>query len=264
MAEGRTLHILGSRVDPVNMDEAQQRIAQLLAERRFAQVVTFGSEMAMLARRDPTYQAAVNAADLVVPDTIGVVCAARLLGESSLERVAGVELLDRACAVCARDSAPIFLLGGAPGVAQRAAAVLQGRYPPLRIAGSQHGYFKQTEEQAVVANIGNSGARLVVVALGFPRQELWVREHAAALGPVVCIGVGGSLDVIAGRLQRAPARMRALGLEWLYRLFKEPRRLGRQLVLPQFAVLVAGQALRQRLSPRRAGCRVESSEAMRR
>ncbi|MDQ6767143.1 MAG: WecB/TagA/CpsF family glycosyltransferase [Candidatus Eremiobacteraeota bacterium] len=251
MERYRPLQILGSRVDSVSMDDAQQRILELLAQHRFAQVITFGSEMAMLARRDPVYRDVVNAADLVVPDTIGVVYAARLLGQPVRERVAGIELLERVCASCARHQVGVFLLGGAPGVAEQAGAALQRRFAGLLISGTNHGYFPEADDASVIGRIQASGARLILVGLGFPKQELWVRKHAAALGPVVCIGIGGSLDVISGRLQRAPQAMRRLGLEWLYRLCKEPKRLGRQLVLPQFAVLVAGQALRARLSPKR-------------
>jgi len=250
MADG-ALDILGSRVDAVDMEEAQSRIARLLAARRFAQVVTFGSEMAMLARRDRAYREVVNAADLVVPDTIGVIYAARLLGRPLRERVAGIELLERLCAACARDGTRVFLLGGEPGVAERAGAELAKRHPGLSIAGSHDGYFGQEHDAQVIERITTSGARLVVVALGFPKQELWIRRNAGALGEVVCIGVGGSLDVISGRSKRAPEVMRRLGLEWLYRLFREPRRLGRQLALPQFAVLVAGQALRERVLKQR-------------
>jgi N-acetylglucosaminyldiphosphoundecaprenol N-acetyl-beta-D-mannosaminyltransferase len=247
--EGR---ILGSRVDPVDMDEAQHRVSQLLAEHRFAHVVTFGSEMAMLARRDPAYREVVNSADLVVPDTIGVVYAARMLGMPVREQVAGVELVERLCAACAADGVKLFLLGGAPGVAEEAGAALRAKYPALQIVGTQHGYFNDEQEPEILERIRSSGARLVLVALGFPRQEIWSRRHAAVLGPVVCMGVGGSLDIISGRVRRAPHVMRALGLEWLYRLASEPKRLRRQLALPQFAVLVAGQALRQRLGRNRS------------
>ena len=246
MREGEPLRILGSRVDAVDMDEATQRIERLLAQRRFAQIVTFGSEMAMHARRDAAYQEVVNAADLVVPDTIGVVYAARLLGRPLRERVAGIELIDRVCALCAASGVPVFLLGGAPGVAQEAAAVLRARHPTLAIAGCRDGYFTLEQEPAILETIASSQARVLFVALGFPRQELWVRAHAAQLGPVICIGVGGSFDVISGRLRRAPAVLRALGLEWLYRLVTQPHRLARQLSLPGFAALVGAQAVRDR------------------
>ena len=242
----RPLQILGSRVDPIGTEEAQQRIAQLLDDHRFAQVITFGSEMAMLARRDAAYRDAVNAADLVVPDTVGVVIAARMLGQPMRERVAGIELLENVCGACARDGTSIFLLGGAVGVAEQAAAALVQRHPGLKVVGTHDGYFSEVDDAKIVERIKASGAQLVFVALGFPKQELWVRAHAGELGPVVCIGIGGSLDVISGMLPRAPAAMRRLGLEWLYRLVKEPKRLRRQLALPQFAFLITGQALRER------------------
>jgi N-acetylglucosaminyldiphosphoundecaprenol N-acetyl-beta-D-mannosaminyltransferase len=247
MERSRPLQILGSRVDPVGMEEAQQRIAELLAQHRFAQVVTFGSEMAMLARRDAAYREAVNAADLVVPDTVGVVIAARLLGQPVRERVAGIELVENICAACASNGTSIFLLGGAEGVAQQSSDALVRRHPGLKIAGTHNGYFSEADDGSVIQRIAASGAQLLFVALGFPKQELWVRAHASELGPVVCIGIGGSLDVISGRLHRAPAVMRKLGLEWLYRLVKEPQRLRRQLALPHFAFLITGQALRERL-----------------
>lgn len=230
----------------VDMDQAQRRIMDLVGARRFAQVVTFGSEMAMLARRDRAFRDLVNAADLVVPDTIGVVYAARLLGCRMPERVPGVELIERLCAACARLGCSVFLLGGAPDVADRAAAALQASHPTLLIAGTQHGYFENADSGSIASRIRSSGARLVLVALGFPRQEFWIRDHAVILGEVTCIGVGGSLDVISGKAARAPETARRLGLEWLYRLVREPRRLGRQLALPQFALLVAVQALTQR------------------
>jgi N-acetylglucosaminyldiphosphoundecaprenol N-acetyl-beta-D-mannosaminyltransferase len=228
------------------MDGAQRRILELVNAHRYAQVVTLGAEMAMLARRDLSYRDLINAADLVVPDTIGVVYAARLLGCRMRERVPGIELVERLCEECARLGLPIFLLGGAVDVADRAAAALQTRYPGLSIAGTQHGYFEDRDGAAIASRIASSGARLLLVALGFPRQEFWVRDHAAGLGALTCIGVGGSFDVISGRTARAPEVARRLGLEWLYRLVREPRRLGRQLALPQFAWLVAVQALTRR------------------
>lgn len=244
------MRILGSRVDAVSFAQAETQILGYVAARRFAHVVTFGSEMAMLAARDPSYAAVINAADLVVPDTIGVVYAARLLGTQLHGRVAGVELADKLCARCALSGISVFLLGAAPGVADEAARAWGLRFPGLRIAGTQHGYFPETADADVVAAIRASGAQLVLVALGFPKQEFWIRTHAAALGPVVCMGVGGTFDVIAGRVARAPRLMRGLGLEWFYRLVREPQRLGRQMVLPQFAVSVISQAWHERAARR--------------
>jgi N-acetylglucosaminyldiphosphoundecaprenol N-acetyl-beta-D-mannosaminyltransferase len=221
---------------------------ELIDAHRFAQVVTFGSEMAMFARRDPSYRELVNGADLVVPDTVGVVYAARLLGCRMPERVPGVELVERLCTECAQRGLSLFLLGGAEGVAEGAAAALQSRHPGLLVAGTQHGYFVEQDSRSIAERIAASGARLLLVALGFPRQEFWIRQHASEVGTLVCIGVGGSFDVISGKAVRAPAAARRLGLEWLYRLVREPQRFRRQLALPQFAWLVALQALTRRRS----------------
>jgi N-acetylglucosaminyldiphosphoundecaprenol N-acetyl-beta-D-mannosaminyltransferase len=227
------------------MDEAQRLIGDLLSQPRFAHVVTFGSEMAMLARRDPSYRAILNQADLIVPDTIGVVYAARMLGCPVRERVPGVELVERLCNVCASHKIPVFLLGGQPAVAQLAGQALISRHAGLVIAGTQHGFFNESDDEQVAARIRASGAGLLLVALGFPKQERWIRAHANVLGNLVCMGVGGTFDILSGKLSRAPAGVRRLGLEWLYRLIREPRRLGRQLALPGFAFLVAAQRLRE-------------------
>lgn len=245
MQSGPALRILGSRVDLVDMDEAAQRAGSLLEARRFAHIVTFGSEMAVRAARDPSYRAVINEADLVVPDTIGIVYASRALGKPLPERVAGIDLVERLAAYCAGANVPIYLLGAREDVVRDAAATLQSRFPGLTIAGTQHGYFG--DEAAVVRNVQASGARLLLVALGFPKQEFWIRKHAAELGAIVCMGVGGSFDVLAGHSKRAPLFMRRTGLEWLYRLATEPRRFGRQLALPQFALGVARQAFHERV-----------------
>jgi N-acetylglucosaminyldiphosphoundecaprenol N-acetyl-beta-D-mannosaminyltransferase len=228
------------------MDEALRRGSALLGEHRFAHIVTFGSEMAMLARRDRAYQAVINEADLVVPDTIGVVWAARMLGCNVRERVPGVELVEQLCEACLAQNVSVFLVGGEPGVAESAAQALAGRHPGLRIAGTHHGFFGTSEDAAVASRIRQSGAGLAFVALGFPKQEFWIRSHAGEIGNVVCMGVGGTFDVLSGRLSRAPQLIRRAGLEWLYRLVHEPRRLGRQLALPGFAFLVTAQSWRER------------------
>ncbi len=239
-------YVLGCRVDVVDMAHAVERVAALVEERHFAHVVTFGSEMAMLARRDSRYREVVNSADLVVPDSVGVVYAARVAGYRQCVRVAGVELVEVLTRLCAERGWPVYLLGGREGVATGAGEALRKRHPGLVVAGTHHGYFTPREEDDVARHVGLSGARLVFVGLGFPRQELWIRDHAASLGSAVCMGVGGTFDVLSGRLPRAPAGWRRHNLEWLYRLLREPRRLRRQLALPGFAILAVWDALRRR------------------
>jgi N-acetylglucosaminyldiphosphoundecaprenol N-acetyl-beta-D-mannosaminyltransferase len=158
------------------------------------------------------------------------------------ERVTGVDLIDPLCEELARAGLSLYLLGGKGDTAARAAAALAARHPGLRIAGARDGYFPASDDEAVARSIAQSGARVVLVGLGSPRQEFWIREQLARSGARVGIGVGGSLDVLAGNVERAPELWRRLNLEWLYRLVKEPRRWRRQLALPLFVVL----ALRER------------------
>ena len=240
MTERQRVDILGCQVDLVDARGAVDRVMELLSAGRAAQVVTFGAEMAIHASRDRGYRDVVNGADLVVGDTIGVVWASRVLGSPLSERVAGIELVERLCDVVRE---PVYFLGAAEGVASTAAAALLVRHPHMRVAGTQHGYFSESEAALVAQAIRASGARLVLVALGFPRQEYWIRDHLASMGPATCIGVGGAFDVWAGKARRAPESWRRAGFEWLYRLFSEPRRLGRQLALPAFALRVLWQRL---------------------
>ncbi|MDR7386279.1 MAG: WecB/TagA/CpsF family glycosyltransferase, partial [Armatimonadota bacterium] len=169
--------------------------------------------------------------------------ASRRLGRPLPERVPGVELMEALCERAARQGWPIFLLGGLPGVAEQAAAELRRRWPGLPVAGTHHGYFQV--EGAVVEAVARSGAALLFCGLGSPRQELWLSRHLDRLGVRVAMGVGGSLDVLAGRSARAPAWLRRVHLEWLYRLLREPRRWRRQLALPHFAWLVLRSASRR-------------------
>lgn len=251
-ASASSLVVLGCRVDRVDTNAALARIEQFLAAGKPAQVVTLGAEMANLAHDDARYRAVVNAADLVVPDTIGIVLASRWIGVPLPERVAGIDLVERLCAVAVQRDVAVYLLGGASGVAAAAGVALTQRHAGLRIAGADHGYFDDAESGAICERIRASGARLVFVGLGFPRQEYWIHDHLAQLGAAVCVGIGGSFDVLSGRLARAPAAVRRAGLEWLYRLVREPHRLRRQLALPLFAARAAGQALRARVGASRA------------
>lgn len=217
------------------MSGALDRIAALAKAGVGAQVVTLGAEMAVYAQRDRGYRDVINGADLVVADTVGILWAARVLRSPVRERVAGIDLAER---LLDAQQWPVYFLGGADGVAATAAAALRARHPQLNVAGTHHGYFSETDSKDVADTICASGARLVFVALGFPRQEFWIRDHLPRLAPAVCVGVGGAFDVWAGKSPRAPESWRRAGLEWLYRLVREPSRAGRQLALPEFAARV--------------------------
>jgi N-acetylglucosaminyldiphosphoundecaprenol N-acetyl-beta-D-mannosaminyltransferase len=236
----RSARVLGCRVDAVDPAEAVRAILELAAGPKPSLVVTLGTEMVMRAQSDDRFRAVVERSALSLCDTAGVEFAARLAG-TSMPRVAGIELIDALAHACAAQDVPIYLLGAKGDTAQRAAAELVRRHPGLTVAGARDGYFAQSESAAVAAQIAAAAPRLVFVALGSPRQEFWIDEHLAATGAGAGIGVGGSFDVLAGTVSRAPAFWRRMNLEWFYRLLSEPSRWRRQLALPKFAVLVLGE-----------------------
>ncbi len=234
-----SVEILGCRLDAIDAESAAERILALALHGDGAQVVTLGTEMVVAAQKDERFRAVVNASALSLCDTVGVLTVARRRGATLRERVTGVELTERLCALAAARGVPVYFLGGAEGVAADAAAILEVRHPGLIVAGSRNGYFTDAQSGEVAAQIRESGAKLLFAGMGSPRQEFWLAEHLRATGCGAGIGVGGSFDVLGGRVVRAPRLMRRYGLEWLYRLAKEPQRWRRQLALPAFVWLAA-------------------------
>ena len=230
------LAVLGVKLHPVSMDQALDRLEAMARSGRFHLVVTLGTEMVMRAQEDPEFLRLVNGADLVVADGAGLLWAARRCGTSLPERVAGIDLVGRLAERLARTGGSFYLLGAAPGVAEEAARTLAQRHQGLGLAGVQDGYFR--EEEPVVEAVAASGASVLLVGLGSPRQERFMRQHQDRLGVGVGIGVGGSFDVLSGRKTRAPKWMIRLHLEWFYRLLCEPSRLGRMLALPRFMLAI--------------------------
>ncbi|HLW47323.1 MAG TPA: WecB/TagA/CpsF family glycosyltransferase [bacterium] len=249
---GRRIDILGVAFDPVDLDGAVARVIAFVDGGRPSLVVTANTEMVMTARRDAGLAALLAGAALVVADGVGVVWGSRYLQRPLPARVPGIELAERLLAAAARRRWRVYLLGGRPGIAEEAAARLRAAYPGLDVVGCAHGYFGSADEPRVVAAIGAAGPVLLLAGLGTPRQERWLARHLSALGVPVAMGIGGSLDVWAGRASRAPRLMQALGLEWLYRLAHEPRRLRRQLTIPHFMAVVAGKRAREARAARRA------------
>lgn len=231
----KTVEILGVRVDRVEQYEALARIGILAQTEGLSQVVTLNPEYVMRARREPDLMRIINGADLCVPDGIGVIWAARLLGKPLRGRVTGTGLLPEICRISARKGYSVFFLGGRPGVAELAAAELGRRFPDLKVAGVSGNDPGPQMDDITVAEINSSGARVLAVAYGCPKQDHWIDAHRHELtGVHMAIGVGGAFDFISGEIPRAPGWMRRAGLEWLYRLLLEPTRLGRMLALPRF------------------------------
>lgn len=234
-------HVLGFPVDPLGASEAVERVADAVRNRGSLQVVTINAEMAMQGLADPELGTILKDSGLVLPDGSGVVWAIRRQGKP-VTKLAGVDFLGHVAQWCAKEGKSLFLFGAAEGVADAAAAKLLERYPGLRIAGTRSGFFTPDEEPALLEQIRTASPDVLLVALGVPRQEKWIAKHQKALGVPVTMGVGGSFDVLADRVKRAPTGFQRLHLEWLYRLIQEPWRWKRMSsTLPRFAWLVMWQ-----------------------
>ena len=235
--------ILEIGVDLYSLEDTVERIRQGVAEKRQIRVVTANPEIIYAAGRDMELKKLINSAEIVTADGVGVVWAARWLGLPVAERVAGIDLLNALFPVAHAGKWRIFFLGGKPGVAERAASRVCQENSDI-VWSAWHGYFGPLEEPELLARIRLFQPDVLLAGLGMPRQEHWLAGHHD-LAPV-SIGVGGSFDVLAGIVPRAPKKIQALHLEWLYRLCKEPWRWRRQTVLPRFALKVICQRLRRK------------------
>ena len=230
------IDVLGVGFDNLTMDEAVAEGLRLTESQGTHYVVTPNPEIVELCRENLAAKIAVNEADLVLADGIGVVKGAAMLGTPLKGRVPGIEFAAGLMAGLAANGKTLYLLGAKPSVAQQAAQRLQATYPGLVIAGTHDGYFK--DDAAVAEEIRKTGADVVFVCLGAPKQELWMKKFGPATGAHLLCGLGGSLDVFAGVVERAPKFWSDHGLEWFYRLCREPRRIGRMMKLPLFLVHV--------------------------
>jgi len=253
-----SVSILGFAAHRVTLEEAAEWVLECADESQWERTrlaLSLNPELLVRAQEDERIASAVAGADLRFPDGVGAVWASRMQGVEKVDRVPGIELAERILEGAAEDGLSVFFLGAAPGVAADAAARMKQRYAGLDVAGSRHGYFGEEEQDSVVEEVRRSGADILLVALGAPRQELFLHRHRGELGVPVALGVGGSFDVWAGRVRRAPEAFRRLSLEWAYRLVTQPARLRRQLALPRFAyrVLMAaddfGPGRGERLTP---------------
>ncbi len=238
-----TINLIGMTIDRVTMDGALKRIEGFLSEDRVHACFTPNSEFMMDAYHDPDFAAILKKGDMLTPDSMGVVVASRIMGCPLPCKVAGVEVARNTVTHFGQKGVGIYFFGGRPGVAQAAADNFRASYPGINIVGCRDGYFTAADESGIVAEINASGAEVLLVGLGAPKQEAWIDNHRKDLKVKVCIGVGGSLDVFAGRIKRAPVFYRKIYLEWLYRLCREPWRFRRMLKIPKFLLLAVGVRL---------------------
>ena len=233
------IDVMGVGFDSLTMDEAVARARDLMAERRAAYVVTPNPEIVMLCRDDPAAMQAVQGADLVLPDGIGVIYGAKILGTPLRAKLPGIDFASALMAQMGQEGKSVFLLGAKPGVADAAAEKMRERFPGLVIAGTNDGYFQ--DDDPVVEKINAVQPDLLLVCLGAPKQELFMAKYGEATGCHLLMGLGGSMDIFAGVAQRAPEFYCKHNLEWFYRLIKNPSRIGRMMKLPLFLVHVSGE-----------------------
>ena len=244
------LNLLGVGVDNLTEGEALAHLDALIKTGRAHHVVTVNPEFLVLAQDNPWFKAVLDGAHLALADGVGLVWASYLMGCPLRARLPGVDVVRRLARLASQKGYRLFLLGAAQGVAESTAQVLAREYPGLIIAGTWAGSPAAEEEADIVQRIQEAKPQVLFVAYGAPQQDLWIRRNLPHLPGVLAMGVGGSFDYISGMVPRAPAWMRRWGLEWLYRLMKEPWRWRRMLRLPRFAWLVTVQALKQRLGRR--------------
>ena len=231
-----TVNILGVHVNKYTMQEAVAKASSLMETEKLSMIFTPNSEIILYASNNPEFAEVLNNGDMVIPDGIGVVYGAKILRNPIKERVAGYDLVCNLLPVMAEKGQSVYLLGAKPGVAEKAAETLLAKHPGLVIAGTHDGYFKDDDE--VIADINKCAPDFLMVCLGFPKQENWIYNNREKLNAKLAIGAGGCLDVFAGTVQRAPEFYCKHGIEWLYRLVKQPTRFVRMLSLPKFGLKV--------------------------
>ncbi len=221
------VRLLGIPIDPLTAADVLIRLKSFLSDGRQHHVMTPNSEMLVAASKDEPFRALLNRTDLNIPDSQGLLYAARWTGQYVPERVTGVDTVQAFCATLTKD-VPVFLLGAAPGVAEAAAETLKRRNPGLNIAGTFAGSPTDEDASDILQRITMSGAQVLFVAYGAPKQDMWIDKHLKELPSVkIAMGVGGTFDFLAGVQKRAPSFFRSLGLEWLWRVVREPKRIGR-------------------------------------
>jgi len=235
--------VLGVGFDNLTMEQAVSRALSEMERRSGAFVVTPNPEIVWLCRGDKGLSDTVKDAALVLADGVGITLGAKILGRPLKARLPGIDFVSALFAEMAKNGQSVFLYGAKPGVAARAGAALTAQYPGLRVAGTADGY---SDDAPVIAAICAAKPDLLLVCLGAPKQERWMAAHRGQLDVGLMAGLGGALDVFAGEVARAPEVWRKLGLEWFYRLCKEPRRVKRMLKLPLFLFAVIGQRIRGR------------------
>ncbi len=233
-----SVRILDVPVHDVTMESALNTIDGYIKAKTPHHVVTADASMLVMAQDDPDLRRIIGKADLVTPDSVGILWAAGRKGTTLKERVSGVDIVDNLCRLSAANGYRIFFFGAAPGVADQAAECMRNKYPGAQIVGTRSGFYTEAEADSIVQMIRDSQADVVAVAMGIPRQEKWIDANRDKLNASMLIGVGGTLDVLSGTVRRAPRIMQKLALEWLWRVLSNPKKITKVMLLPRFVRLI--------------------------
>lgn len=241
-----SIKIFNLRVDNITLDEAAAIVEKFLMEDKLKTIYTPNTEIVMAAKDDRDIRDIINDGDLVTPDGIGLIYGSRIKKKPLKERVTGFDLSIKILEIANEKGYSLFLLGGKEGVAKVAGENIIKKYPNIKLVGYHHGYFKGShighnnheEELSIIHRINEVKPDIIFVGLGFPKQEIWIDANKNRLKGKVIIGNGGTMDILSGNAKRAPEVFQKLGLEWLYRLIKEPSRIRRQMVIPKFMLYI--------------------------
>ena len=242
------VEILGVKVNNVTFNEALDRIEEMVEEgerRNPNYVVKPNAEIVTFAQDDPEFKEILNSASLAPPDGIGLMIASRILRKPLKERVGGPELMEAILKLAQERGYPVYFFGAKPLVVEKLVEVIKRDYSKVKVAGFHHGYFETESELEITEKIKKAEPDILFVALGFPKQEKWIKSHVRDINVPLMVAEGGSFDFLSGKVKRAPVWLQKVGLEWLFRLLSEPRRVKRQLALPYFVYLVLRDRFRK-------------------
>mgnify|MGYP000881575794 FL=1 len=240
------IKIFGLRIDNLDLKEAKAEVEGFLKGDKLRTIYTPNTEIVMAAKEDEELKKLINSGDLIIPDGIGIIHASKIKKKPLKERVTGFDLSIEILEIANEKGYGLYLLGGKEGIAKDAGENIVKNYPNIKLLGSHNGYFKGShmgyenheEEMKILEEINRLKPDIIFVGLGFPKQEMWIDKNKYRLDSKVIIGNGGTMDILSGNAKRAPEIFQNLGLEWFYRLVKEPSRIKRQMVLPKFMLQV--------------------------
>jgi N-acetylglucosaminyldiphosphoundecaprenol N-acetyl-beta-D-mannosaminyltransferase len=232
------IQILGLPVDRVTMQETLGRIEEFIASDSPHLIITADASGIVQAQTDPYFQELFAKADLITPDSAGVLWAAKRFGTPLPERVSGVDIVQEVCRASSYKGYRVYFLGAAPGVAELAAEKLRLKFPGCNIVGARHGYFPPESDTVVAQEVAETRPDVLFVAMGIPRQEKFIEATSSIIGAKVAMGVGGSFDVFSGKVKRAPVFLQRMKMEWCWRLLQNPKKIGKVMLLPRFVLLV--------------------------